>query len=222
MTDAYNAVVFDCDGVLVEPTDTTVLVDAVVEAFDAFEVDIDRSVAQQTVSEDVVPTETAREHGINPEAFWHYRELTASLAQQSHVREGGKPVYDDVAALEDLTCPIGMVSNNQHVTIEFLLAYRDLPAFETARGRRPTLDGAAMRKPEPDYIEAVLADLDVADALYVGDSEKDVIAARRAEVDAAYLRREHVADVELTADPTFEVSGLHELVERVTAAEQSA
>ncbi|WP_231754396.1 hypothetical protein [Halapricum sp. CBA1109] len=106
MTDTYDAVVFDCDGVLVEPTDTAVLVDAVVDAFDAFGVDIDRSVARRSVTEDEVPTETAREHGIDPEAFWHYRELTASLAQQTHVRAGGKPVYDDVAALADLSCPI--------------------------------------------------------------------------------------------------------------------
>lgn len=222
MTERYDAVVFDCDGVLVEPTDTEVLVDAVVETFGAFGVDVDRSVARRSVTEDIVPSEAARRHGIDPEAFWHYRELTASLAQQTHVRAGGKPVYDDVAALEDLTCPISLVSNNQHATIEFLLAHHDLPNFETARGRQPILKGAAARKPEPDYIEAAIADLGVADALYVGDSEKDVIAAQRAGIDAAYLRREHVIDVELTAEPTFEVSSLTELVERVILAEQSA
>lgn len=222
MTERYDAVVFDCDGVLVEPTDTTVLVDAVVETFGAFGVDVDRSVARRSVTEDVVPSETAHDHGIDPEAFWHYRELTASLAQQAHVRAGGKPVYDDVATLDALPCPIGLVSNNQHATIEFLLAHHDLPAFETARGRQPTLEGAAARKPEPDYIEAALAELGVVNALYVGDSEKDVIAAQRAGIDGAYLRREHVDDVELTAEPTFEATSLDELVERVTTAERSA
>jgi HAD superfamily hydrolase (TIGR01549 family) len=222
MTERYDAVVFDCDGVLVEPTDTTVLVDAVIETFGAFGVDVDRSVARRSVTEDVVPSETARKHGIDPEAFWHSRELKASLAQQAHVRAGGKPVYDDVAALEDLSCPISLVSNNQHATIEFLLAHHDLPPFETARGRQPTLEGAAARKPEPDYIEAAMADLDVRDALYVGDSEKDVIAAQRAGIDSAYLRREHVDDVALTAEPTFEVSSLNELVEQVIPAGHSA
>lgn len=219
MIEPYEAVVFDCDGVLVEPTDTAVLVEAVVDAFAAFGVDIERSVARRSVTEDVVPSETAREHGIDPEAFWHSRELTASIAQQTHVRAGGKPVYDDVRALDGLDCPTALVSNNQHATIEFLLAHHDLPEFVTARGRRPTLAGAAARKPEPDYVEAALADLGVTDALYVGDSEKDVLAAQRAGIDAAYLRREHVADVKLTANPTFEVSDLHELVERVNAAE---
>jgi len=93
VTEAYEAVVFDCDGVLVEPTDTAVLVEAVVDAFDAFGVEIDRAAARRSVTEDIAPVETAREHDIDPEAFWHYRELTASLAQQAHVRAGGKQVY---------------------------------------------------------------------------------------------------------------------------------
>ena len=112
------------------------------------------------------------------------------------------------------------MSNNQHATIEFLLAFHDLPEFETARGRRPTLSGAAARKPEPEYVEAAVADLGVEDALYVGDSEKDVVAAQRAGIDAAYLRRDHVADVTLSAEPTFEVPDLERLVERATATER--
>ncbi|MFC7078612.1 HAD family hydrolase [Haloarcula halophila] len=220
MTDRYESVVFDCDGVLVEPTDTAVLVDAVVDAFDAFGVDVDRSVARRSVTEDIVPAETARDHGIDPEAFWHYRELTASLAQQAHVRDRGKPVYDDVAALDGIGCPLGLVSNNQHATIEFLLAYHDLPAFEVAHGRRPTLAGAAARKPEPDYVETALAELGAENALYVGDSEKDVVAAQRAGIDAAYLRRDHAADVTLTTEPTFEVPDLEALVERIPATER--
>jgi len=219
MTESYEAVIFDNDGVLVEPTDTAVLVDAVVEAFDAFEVDIDRSVARHTVENDTVPTDLAHKHGIDPEAFWHHRELTASLAQQRHVRDGGKPVYDDVAALDRLNLPCAVVSNNQHATIEFLLAYHELPAFKTAYGRQPTLAGAAKRKPESDYIERSLSDLGVENALYIGDSEKDLIAAHRAGIDSAFLRRDHVADVELSTEPTVEVATLEELVTQLKAVE---
>jgi len=129
-------------------------------------------------------------------------------------------LHDDVAALDRLEVPLGLVSNNQHATIEFLLAHHDLPDFVTARGRRPTLDGAAARKPEPAYLEAALEELSVSDALYVGDSQKDVIAAQRAGIDSAYLRREHVADVELAAEPTFEVADLRDLIRGVTAPER--
>lgn len=219
MIDRYEAVVFDNDGVLVEPTDTDVLVDAV-ESFRAFDVEIERSLAQEAVDNDAVPIETVRDYGLDPEAFWHYRELSASLAQQTHVRKGGKPVYDDVVALDQLDVPLGVVSNNQHATIEFLLAYHGLPCFGTAYGRRPTLDGAAKRKPQPDYIQQALTDLGTDEALYVGDSEKDIVAAHRAGIDSAFLRREHVSDVELSIEPTFEVPDLGALVERLTAAGQ--
>ncbi|MDR9381500.1 MAG: HAD-IA family hydrolase [Natronomonas sp.] len=216
MTDTYEAVVFDCDGVLVEPTDREVLVDAVVDAFAAFGVDIVRSVAERTVRKDEVPVEAAREHDVDPEAFWHYRELRASLAQQAHVREGRKSIYDDVVALSRLDAPLGLVSNNQHATIEFLCTYHDLPSFDVAYGRRPTLAGAAQRKPEPDNVERALSDMGVRDALYVGDSEKDVLAAQRAGIDAAFLRRDHVADAALSVTPTFEVQNLEALVERLS------
>ena len=221
MIDEYEAVVLDNDGVLVEPTDTDVIVDAVVESFEAFGVDIDRSLARQTVDEDTVPVDLAREHGIDPEALWHYRELNVSLAQQTHVRDGGKPVYEDVSALRGLDVPLGIVSNNQHATIEFLLAHHDFPAVETARGRRPTLAGAADRKPEPVYIERALADLGVERALYVGDSEKDIVAADCAGIDSAFLRRDHVADVDLSTEPTFEVADFRELLTKLTTTEQT-
>jgi HAD superfamily hydrolase (TIGR01549 family) len=214
MTDGYEAVVFDCDGVLVEPTDQDVLVDAVVDAFAAFGVDIERAIAKRTVDEDAVPVGVARDHDIDPEAFWHYRELRASLAQQTHVRAGGKPVYDDVDALARIDSQLGLVSNNQHATIEFLLAHHDIPEFETAYGRRPTLTGASERKPAPDNIERALSDLRTQNALYVGDSETDVVAAQRAGIDAAFLRRDHVADGDLGVTPTFEVSSLETLVEQ--------
>jgi HAD superfamily hydrolase (TIGR01549 family) len=209
----YEAIIFDNDGVLVEPTDRTVLVDAVLDSFETFGVDADRELAAHTVAENVVPTATVRSHGVDPTAFWHHRELTTSLAQQAHVREGGKSVYPDIDALDELSVPLGLVSNNQHATVEFLLAYHGLDErFDVAIGRRPTLEGAASQKPEPHYIVRALDRLGVSGALYVGDSETDVVAAHRAGIDSAFLRRSHVADVELSVDPTFEITDLHELV----------
>lgn len=216
MTEDYDAVIFDCDGVLVAPTDREVLVSAVVDTFAAFDVAVSRAVAEQTVVDGTVPVDLAREHDLHPEGLWHHRELTASLAQQAHTRMGGKPVYDDVAAISELTCPVGLVSNNQHATIEFLLAYHDLPAFETARGRQPTLAGAAKRKPAPDYIEQAMTELGCASALYVGDSPKDIRAAQAAGIDSAFLRRDHVAELDLTPTPTFEVATLRELCDHVS------
>jgi phosphoglycolate phosphatase-like HAD superfamily hydrolase len=90
---AYDAIVFDNDGVIVEPNDRAVLVEAVVDAFAAFDVAVDADRVEQSVAEDVVPRDLLREHDLDPDAFWHQRELTASLAQQVYTRAGGKPVY---------------------------------------------------------------------------------------------------------------------------------
>jgi hypothetical protein len=87
VTDRYEVVISDNEGVLIEPTDTGVPVDAFVASFRAFGVEIDCSLSQETVNKDAAPIETVREHRLNPEAFWHYRNLSISLAQQIHVRE---------------------------------------------------------------------------------------------------------------------------------------
>ncbi|GGN21460.1 HAD family hydrolase [Halarchaeum nitratireducens] len=212
----YDAVVFDNDGVIVEPSDSDVLLDAVVDAFAAFDVTVDPNEVEASIGDDPVPRELLQKHDLDPEAFWHQRELTASLFQQAHTRDGGKAVYEDVDALAALDVPLGLVSNNQHATVEFLLAHHGLDYFETVYGRQPTLAGAARRKPEAHYLKNALADLGAATALYVGDSETDVIAAHRAGLDSAFLRREHVRDAALDVEPTYEFSDLRELVETVT------
>jgi len=213
----YDAIVFDNDGVIVEPTERDVLVDVVVETFREFDVDVDRSYAEWTVAAAAGPTEAVREeHDVDAAAFWRRREEKAADAQRAAVRDGGKQVYDDVSALDAFDTPLGLVSNNQHATVEFLLDYHGLDGwFETAYGRHPSVTGAERRKPDPHYIETALDDIGTANALYVGDSEKDVVAAQRAGIDAAFLRRDHVAGVELSVSPTYEVPDLTTLVETI-------
>jgi phosphoglycolate phosphatase-like HAD superfamily hydrolase len=109
--------------------------------------------------------------------------------------------------------PCGVVSNNQRRIVASVLAAHGLQdLFGTIRARDPTLDSLDRKKPAPTYLEAAMADLDIERPLYVGDSETDVLAANRAGVDTAFLRREHNADVSLSVDPTYEVTGLDEVV----------
>jgi len=137
--------------VLVEPTAQDVIVAAVVEAFQAFGFDIDRTFARQTVENDIGPTGTARAYGVDPEALWHYREVTASLAQQTHIREGGKRLYVDVATLEQPAMPLGIVTNKS--TGSDRLPPRTLRAGLFQHGLRPAAAGAGGREPEPEYSE---------------------------------------------------------------------
>ncbi|WP_434531739.1 HAD hydrolase-like protein (plasmid) [Haloarcula sp. NS06] len=51
--------------------------------------------------------------------------------------------------------------------------------------------------------------------MYIGDSEKDIIAANRAGIDSVFLRRDHVSDVSLSVEPTAEVPDLRALIEQI-------
>ena len=67
----------------------------------------------------------------------------------------------------------------------------------------------------------MLIDLDATEALYIGDSEKDIVAAQRAGVDSVFLRRDHVTDTTLSVDPTAEVPDLWTLVDRLEKSSES-
>jgi len=211
----YDAVVFDNDGVMVEPTDGAHITGAVRAAFREVGHDPDPDAVERAVATGAGPRETVETVGVegevDVEVFWRRREERASAAQRRLVRDGGKPLYDDVAVLDGLDAHLGLVSNNQAETVEFVVDHYDLDFFEAVYGREPTVAGARRRKPNPHYLERALADLGTRNALYVGDSEVDVEAARRAGVDGAFLRREHRADADLAVEPTYEVPDLHAL-----------
>ncbi len=218
----YDAIVFDNDGVIVEPTDRAHITDAVCEAFREFGHDTDRGAVDRAVADSAGPAGTLGAVGVADSldvgAFWTRREECAAATQKRLVREGAKSLYDDVAVLEAVEARMGMVSNNQHETVTFIVDHYGLDFFETVHGRDPTVVGAERKKPDPHYLERALSELGTRDALYVGDSEVDIEAARRAGVDSAFLRREHSADTDLAVEPTHEVPDLRALVDAVSRA----
>jgi len=223
LADSYDAVLFDLDGVLAEPTDTAVIQWAVERSFLEFGVESPRSEPVERIADgDLSALETVeRHHGIDQGTLWQRRERNAVAEQCAAIRRGEKPCYDDVTALDRLRMPLGVVSNNQHETVEFVLDFHDLTdRFDTAYGRFPTLAGRTRSKPSPYYIEQALADIGARNALFVGDSNSDMVAAERASIDAAFLRRAHRADYERTADADAEFASLTALVDELTEVKQ--
>ncbi len=209
----YDAVVFDNDGVLVERTQRKVLHEGIRKTYAEFGVSpTDEEVeALLGVTRDSI-AELATEYDIDAAEFWHCRDMNSSRAQCESIENGGKPLYGDVSALDELGASLGVVSNNQHRTIEFILDHYDLhPYFETHYGREPTLEGIDRKKPSAYYLERALSDLGTRNALYVGDSGVDVLAAEEAGVDSAFIRRPHRAEYELPAAPTYEIGSLEDL-----------
>jgi len=70
--------------------------------------------------------------------------------------------------------------------------------------------GVEREKPDPHYLRRGLEALGTEDALYVGDSQTDFLAARRAGVDSAFVRRPHRVDLAPDPAPTHTVADLRE------------
>ncbi|WP_227130904.1 HAD family hydrolase [Halorubellus salinus] len=208
----YDAVVFDNDGVLTERTDRDVLRRAVRATFESFDVDPGEALLDDFVagvSPDRVE-ETCARLDLDVDAFWRERDAQFAEYQCRATDRGEKPAYDDVAALEALDVPLGVVSNNQNATIDHVFEAHDLHRhFGTWYGREPTMESVRRKKPEPYYIERALADLDAETALYVGDKATDVVAAHAAGIDSMLVRREHNCAVSPDPGPTFDVDSLH-------------
>ncbi len=119
-----------------------------------------------------------------------------------------------MAAIEALPHDFGVVSSNQHETVEFILDFYEMGEwFDTYYGRGLGVEDLERKKPDPHFLDRALDDLGAETALFVGDSESDVAAARNAGLDSVFVRRDHCADVELSVEPDYEVTDLHGLAE---------
>lgn len=218
----YRAIIFDVDGVLLGRPDghPEVYREPVAAAFRESGVepaagDLDAFVGSATVEE---MGRVCDRHGVDFETFWPRREERVSEFQRRMMERGERTPYDDCSVLPELaaTHDLGIVSNNQHATIEHMVAHFEFESyFEACYGREPTVEGFRRTKPETHYLERALADLGTRSALYVGDSTCDVVAASEAGLDSAFLWRSHRDGYEVGAEPTYEIETLVELLDIV-------
>lgn len=216
----YDAIIYDNDGVLTELTDRSIVRDAARDAFESFDVTNPTTEHVEMMASGVTVERLERvcgEYDLDPAVFWEERDTNSSSAQQAAIRNGHKPLYDDIEAVWSFDQPRGIVSSNQHATIECIINHFDLgEEFETIYGRKPTIEHIKRKKPEPYFIEQAIEDLGSENALYVGDSACDVTAAENAGIDSAFVRRSHRSDTVLSTEPTYDIDDLWEL-ERIVS-----
>lgn len=218
MTD-YDSVILDYDGVLVTVLDSESRTEACWRAVDAVEpsgLAPDREVITR-LSSSVPPgtvQELSDELGISPQTLWRFRDDMLAKVLTDAAVDGRKRPYSDVDALSGLsTVPLAIASNNQRRVVERILAEHDFGSpFEAVHAREPRLGSLHNKKPEPTFLERAHDDIDTANPLYVGDKETDILAAQRAGMDSAFIRRDHNRDRSLDAVPTYEVTSLDEVV----------
>ncbi|MFC4551081.1 MULTISPECIES: HAD family hydrolase [Halorussus] len=211
----YDALLFDVDGVLLDrhADHPGVYRWAVAATFDEFGVapadaELDVFISGATVEG---MRRVCSDYDIEFKSFWERREANASDLQCGMMDRGERVPYDDCKVVRELAAEhvMGVVSNNQHATVEYMLRRFDLAhAFDAVYGRAPTVEGFRLTKPNTHYVERAMSDLDVADGLYVGDSSCDVIAAHRAGLDSVFVRRSHRKDYSLSEEPTYEITSL--------------
>jgi HAD superfamily hydrolase (TIGR01549 family) len=197
---SYEAYLFDLDGVVLGFSDDfSGYLGAIEKIFTERGVDPDDSDVVAFARYDELDTENLRSvcegYGIDLKEVWRERERRAFEYQADHIDEGKRAPYGDIDALRRVAASnlSAVVSNNQHATAEYAADELEI-GFDAVRGREPTVAGIERGKPSPYYIERALEDLGTRDAVYVGDSPTDVVAAGRAGIDAAFVDRPHAPD----------------------------
>ncbi|MFB6222801.1 MAG: HAD family hydrolase [Haloarcula sp.] len=212
----YESVIFDNDGVLLTLTNMDAHYVGARRAFEAVGVASPSSAHVEAMSIGVtVPelTEICDQYDIDPKQFFRARDEAMTEAQRALIRAGGKQPYADVPVLDQLDCPLGVVSSNQQDTVAFAFEHFDIDHyFDSVWARDPTVESLHRKKPRPYYLVRAMEDLGVSDALFVGDNESDIEAAHRAGIDAAFIRRPHRVDTALDVDPDYDVDGLEDVV----------
>ena len=214
---SYDGLLLDHDGVIVTLGDRSALSDAAQRALRDAGISDPEPDAVDTLSVAVSESElhaVSDRYGLDPDRLWTHRDDHVRDALLEETTAGRKAPYDDIDAITNLAHPTGIVSNNQTRIVEFVLDHYDLDHhFETIHARAPDRSSLTRKKPRPTYLEAAMATLDIENPLYVGDSESDVVAGQRADLDVAFLRRDHNAERSLDSDPTYDVSGLDAVVD---------
>jgi phosphoglycolate phosphatase len=219
----YDAVLFDSDGVLVEPPSSDTLRRA---ARDVLEW-ADLNVSATTLIRSLRAGELARlERGcrnadVSLTSLCQRVATVSFRVQREEIERGLRSAYDDISALSEIPVPMGLVSDNQPQIVQYLLRRTDLEAaFDTVRCRPVAPRDLRRSKPSPDNLKAAMSDLDVSDPVYVGDRDVDVEAARRVGIDAVRVDRDR--DGEATPDaesrpvqPTHVITSLYQLPEVV-------
>lgn len=218
----YDAVIFDMDGVLVERTASEVFRRGVEDAFAMKGVpdphDRDVSMLQSFGEVTIDDLERiATKYNVDATELWETREEFVSEGQLTELREGRKSAYADLEALDSLSVTMGVVSNNQQSTVDGVVEHYELAGhFDAWYGIKPTVSDIERKKPNPVYLEKIIADLDMYNPIYVGDKETDVQAAENADIDSAIIQRSHNKAVADAAEPTHTLRSLRALTELVS------
>jgi HAD superfamily hydrolase (TIGR01549 family) len=215
----YKALLFDMEGVLLQGAETASWIYRAAASRALEDLDVHAEDDELAILGAFHYTQTmesvCEELGVSVAEFWKLREDHAAELENKQLGNGERKVFCDIEALEDLVPAhrFGIVSNNRQATVDQMVSVFNLDYINVAIGREHSLEGYNDRKPEPTMLLSALRVLGTDDAIYIGDSPKDIIAAKRAGIDSAFIRRSHNANLDLQEKPNIEIDGLEDLYE---------
>jgi len=220
VTDSDRVVLFDMDGILLEGRGTDEIVHE--RALDDAIADRDLTVDAETrtlLAGYEYDTDFARgckQLGVDPIDLFGLREQYGAQRAIDRLEGGKRGLYPDVEALADLAqrYDLGIVSNNYHSVVEFVVDHHGLDIFSHVCGRETGVRGFYRRKPDPHYLLETLTAFEATEGIYVGDRATDVVAATRAGLDAVLVRRSHNSEATVPGDAVVEVDSLTALAEQ--------
>lgn len=127
----------------------------------------------------------------NPAQFWEAIQRRGSDRKIAALRDGDIMQYPDTDLLVTLESryDLGVVSNQPQRSVREVLDYIGLlDVFEVAIGFTG-LESNDHRKPAPGHLNCAMERIGGSEGVFIGDNERDVIAARRAGLTPVYLNR---------------------------------
>lgn len=127
-----------------------------------------------------------------PETLWQVREKNLREEKYQAIRSSEISLFHDVRIVEVLSRShtLAICSNATQRMLDFSLKHFGLGEyFSCWVGRNGDLEDLLRMKPNPYYLNKMIAMLDSTNILYVGDRGQDRAAARKAGVDSLLLSR---------------------------------
>ena len=134
-----------------------------------------------------------RDFGIDrPETLWQVREKNLREEKYQAIRSSEISLFPDVRIVEALSRShtLAICSNVTQEMLDFSVGYFSLGEyFSCWVGRNGDLEDLARMKPNPYFLNKMIAMLGSTNILYVGDREQDRAASRMAGIDSLLLAR---------------------------------